>query len=197
MRMILLAIIHSNIFFITIVAAANIRSASGRKVEIEPVVAPVVEPVVEVETDEKDIIQNNNNNNNNNNKLLLSYGTQCSFAITGPKLDGCPTDGPNFDPILTKQRQSFYNEYMDGCYKHYNKNDCLNEEITRLEMNQRQPQSMVNMTNTGYMKTKAPKSLLKLLTQFWEQNKDEKDIEEWSEGSIYTVSLSDEVVDCS
>ena len=150
MRMILL------FFFITIVAATNLRSVSGRKIGAEPVVEPVVQ-----------------------------YGTQCSFAITGPKLDGCGTDS---DQILVKQRQQFYNDYMNGCYQHYNKNDCIEEELTRLEMNQRQPQSMVNMTTTGYMKTKAPASLMKLLTKFWEQNKEEKDIEEWGEGSIYTVS---------
>ena len=151
MRMILL------FFFITIVAATNLRSVSGRKIGAEPVVEPVV-----------------------------PYGTQCSFALTGPKLNGCGT-GSNADPILVKQRQQFYNDYMNGCYQHYNKNDCIEEELTRLEMNQRQPQSMVNMTTTGYMKTTAPASLMKLLTKFWEQNKEEKEIEEWGEGSIYTV----------
>ena len=112
------------------------------------------------------------------------YGTQCSFAITGPTLDGC-------DSTLLDQRQSFYDEYMEGCFNRYGKHNCMAEEKTRQEMNQRQPQSMVNMTATGYRKIKAPPSLLKLLTEFWEANKDEKAIEEWGTGSIYTVS------DCS
>ena len=78
---------------------------------------------------------------------------------------------------------------MEGCYNHYSKRNCVEEETTRLEMNERQPQSMVNMTSTGYRKTKAPASLLKLLTEFWEANKEEKEIEEWGTGSIYTVSV--------
>jgi hypothetical protein len=148
----------------TVCAAGTIRSASGK--------------VVQVEVEKEKEIQNQNNNN--------IYGTQCSFAITGPKLDGC-TSGNTASSDLTKQRQTFYNEYMNGCYNHYSRDECLDEEITRMEMNQRQPQSMINMTSTGYMKTKAPDSLMKLLTEFWEQNKDEKEIEEWNSGSIYTV----------
>jgi hypothetical protein len=148
----------------TMCAAGTIRSASGK--------------VVQVEVEKEKEIQNQNNNN--------IYGTQCSFAITGPKLDGC-TSGNTASSDLTKQRQTFYNEYMNGCYNHYSRDECLDEEITRMEMNQRQPQSMINMTSTGYMKTKAPDSLMKLLTEFWEQNKDEKEIEEWNSGSIYTV----------
>lgn len=107
------------------------------------------------------------------------FGTQCSFAITGPNLDGC-------DPSLLDHRQNFYNDYMAGCYKHYSKYKCRAEEESRLEMNVRQPQSMVNMTSTGYRKMKAPDSLLKLLTDFWEANKGRKYIEDWGDGSIYT-----------
>lgn len=109
------------------------------------------------------------------------FGTQCSFAITGPNLDGC-------DPSLLDHRQNFYNDYMAGCYEHYSKYKCRAEEESRLEMNVRQPQSMVNMTSTGYRKMKAPDSLLKLLTDFWEANKGRKYIEDWGDGSIYTVS---------
>mmetsp|Transcript_22989 Transcript_22989/g.50123 ORF Transcript_22989/g.50123 Transcript_22989/m.50123 type:complete len:433 (+) Transcript_22989:841-2139(+) len=107
------------------------------------------------------------------------YGTQCSFSITGPTLSGCESS-------VLDHRQEFYNDYMAGCYEYASKEGCDEEENTRHDMNEMQPQSMVNMTKTGYMKTKAPASLMKLLKEFWESNKDEKEIEEWGEDSIYT-----------
>jgi hypothetical protein len=107
------------------------------------------------------------------------YGTQCSFAITSETLDGC-------DPEMLDHRQKFYTDYMKGCYHYYSEEDCNGEEETRLAMNQRQPQSMVNMTATGYQKLKAPESLLKLLKDFWEANKEGKYEEDWGHGSIYT-----------
>ena len=119
-----------------------------------------------------------------NTILVLSqqheiYGTQCSFAITGPNLDAC-------DPELLDQRQSFYDEYMEGCYRNANKDVCDENEKDRLAMNARQPQSMVNMTSTGYLKLKAPDSLIHLLTEFWETNKHHKEVEEWNHGNVFT-----------
>ncbi len=107
------------------------------------------------------------------------YGTQCSFAITGPDLDGC-------DPELLDQRQSFYNDYMEGCYRNANKAICDENEQVRLAMNIRQPQSMVNMTGTGYHKLRAPDSLIHLLSNFWEANKHKKEPEEWDRGNVFT-----------
>mmetsp|Transcript_9987 Transcript_9987/g.20822 ORF Transcript_9987/g.20822 Transcript_9987/m.20822 type:complete len:496 (+) Transcript_9987:103-1590(+) len=107
------------------------------------------------------------------------YGTQCSFAITSETLDGC-------DPGMLNQRQKFYDDFMKSCFDHYSETDCLDEEEDRLAMNIRQPQSMINMTSTGYAKLKAPDSLLKLLTSFWEANKHAKKFEEWGSGNIYT-----------
>ena len=118
----------------------------------------------------------------NHEQAPVVYGTQCSFGITSPTLDGCV-------PTLLQERQLFYNHYMEGCYDHYNYQMCQAEEVSRLEMNQRQPQSMINMTATGYHKLKAPPSLIALLTNFYEQNKQNKEEEDWGDGSIYAVSF--------
>eukprot|EP00531_Pseudo-nitzschia_arenysensis_P015867 CAMPEP_0116145046 /NCGR_PEP_ID=MMETSP0329-20121206/16360_1 /TAXON_ID=697910 /ORGANISM="Pseudo-nitzschia arenysensis, Strain B593" /LENGTH=370 /DNA_ID=CAMNT_0003640577 /DNA_START=113 /DNA_END=1222 /DNA_ORIENTATION=+ len=109
----------------------------------------------------------------------IIYGTQCSFAITSGNLDGC-------DPTMLAQRQNFYDDFMQSCANHYSETACEDEEEDRLLMNIRQPQSMVNMTRTGYMKLKAPDSLKKLLTTFWEDNKAAKEVERWGSGNIYT-----------
>jgi len=108
----------------------------------------------------------------------VEYGTQCSFSITGPVLDGC-------DPSLIEQGQAFYDGYMEGCYKNANKRACKKIERDRHEMNVRQPQSMINMTESGYRKTKAPTHIVDLLTKFWETNKHRKVLEDWDPESIY------------
>jgi prolyl 4-hydroxylase len=92
--------------------------------------------------------------------------------------------------MFESPRQGVYGAYMDGCYEEYDADECDAEEEIRLAMNHRQPQSMVNLTSTGYHKVRAPDALMKLLTDFWETNMDSLVEEEWSEGNIYTVSGS-------
>eukprot|EP00535_Pseudo-nitzschia_heimii_P007192 CAMPEP_0197175064 /NCGR_PEP_ID=MMETSP1423-20130617/1386_1 /TAXON_ID=476441 /ORGANISM="Pseudo-nitzschia heimii, Strain UNC1101" /LENGTH=595 /DNA_ID=CAMNT_0042624125 /DNA_START=60 /DNA_END=1847 /DNA_ORIENTATION=- len=133
------------------------------------------------------------------------YGTQCSFAITGPILDGCGDHNDDDDDdvveVLLDDRQRFYDEYMEGCYRKYSKGDCDEEELDRHVSNRDQPRSMVNMTSTGYTKRRAPPELMKLLTSFWEVNSSRKKREEWGEASVfanhwssptYMVSVEDE-----
>ena len=107
------------------------------------------------------------------------YGTQCSFAVTSMNLDGC-------DPEILDHRQTFYDDFMESCYHHYSKEDCMDVEKTRLAMNIRQPQSMINMTSTGYRKLKAPDSLVKILSDFYETNRANKVLEDWDFGNIFT-----------
>lgn len=64
----------------------------------------------------------------------FKYGTDCSFAVH--KEDVRP------DCAIGNQRQ-LYQEYMDGCREYYSPEDCDSEETVRLEMNVRQPQSIV------------------------------------------------------
>ena len=53
-------------------------------------------------------------------------------------------------------------------------------------MSLRQPQSMQNYTSTGFKKIRAPEPLRKMLTDYWESNKDKKKGEVWSTGNTYT-----------
>jgi hypothetical protein len=112
-----------------------------------------------------------------------SYGLDCSFPIANQILNGCDSS-----TMFESPRQNVYDDFMEGCYREYDSDWCNPEEESRLAMNHRQPQSMVNLTSTGYHKVRAPDALMKLLTNFWESNKDYMVEEEWSRGSIYTVS---------
>lgn len=44
---------------------------------------------------------------------------------------------------------------------------------------------MVNYTETGFMKIKAPVELKRLLDEHWEKNKDNGSEENWGVGNIY------------
>lgn len=69
-------------------------------------------------------------------------------------------------------KQTWYDELIGGCRKSCERCDsaCVQTESDRIVMNRRQPQSMVNYTDFGIKKIKAPEALMKLLTQFWENN---------------------------
>jgi prolyl 4-hydroxylase len=53
-------------------------------------------------------------------------------------------------------------------------------------MTRRQPQSMVNYTSTGFKKMRAPPALWKLISDYWQKNKDDMKIEDWGLGNVYT-----------
>jgi len=77
---------------------------------------------------------------------------------------------------------------MQGCRDHYGDKGylCDSNEKDRIEMTLRQPQSMVNYTETGFMKIPAPKELRELLTKHWEANQEERSKENWPKANIYT-----------
>lgn len=109
------------------------------------------------------------------------YGVDCSFPIFSKEL--------NCDNL---DRKEFYDNFMEGCRKHYGKraNRCDTTETDRIEMSVRQPRSMVNYTETGFKKIKAPKNVFDLLTKHWNDNYAglfERE-EVWPVGNIY-VSL--------
>ncbi|KAL7450256.1 hypothetical protein ACHAWC_002198 [Mediolabrus comicus] len=60
--------------------------------------------------------------------------------------------------------------------------------ITRLDMNARQPQSMLNYTELGFSKIKAPKKLFTAIKKFWDDNNGvvNEEPEEWDAGNTYT-----------
>ena len=79
-------------------------------------------------------------------------------------------------------RQLFYDENIQGCVDFYQSTRCLTNEKVRVEMSLRQPKGMVNYTETGYTKIKAPQEVMDLLLEFWEANKDKAKSEKWAKG---------------
>jgi len=79
---------------------------------------------------------------------------------------------------------------MEGCRHHYaeSASDCDETEVERLEMNARQPPSMVNYTELGFSKVKAPKKVFAALVKFWEENSGiaNEQPEAWDSGNTYT-----------
>lgn len=107
------------------------------------------------------------------------YGLDCSFPIHS-KENSCGD--------LLGDRQSFYEDYIEGCRQHYGPKKgsrCDQSEADRLVMSKRQPQSMVNYTDTGFKKIKAPEAVMKLIREHWERNKDKKSKEAWPMGNTY------------
>ncbi|GAX21453.1 hypothetical protein FisN_10Hu032 [Fistulifera solaris] len=107
-----------------------------------------------------------------------SYGVDCSFPIHGKDFR-CGD--------LLGDRHNFYEHFMEGCRKHYGSkaNRCDVTENDRIAMSIRQPQSMVNFTDAGFMKIKAPTEVMSLLTQHWETNKANMKEEKWAAGNVY------------
>ena len=107
-----------------------------------------------------------------------SYGVDCSFPVHSKEFK-CGD--------LLGDRQSVYEEFMEGCRQHYGSkaNRCDITEEDRIAMSIRQPQSMVNYTETGFMKIKAPTEVMNLLTQHWETNKANMKEEKWAVGNVY------------
>jgi hypothetical protein len=96
------------------------------------------------------------------------YGVDCSFPIHSKEWRCGDTLG---------NRNPMYEDFMEGCRKKYGRKGaarCDQTENDRIEMNVRQPQSMVNYTSTGFMKIRAPKEVQELLKNHWEMNKDSK-----------------------
>lgn len=82
-------------------------------------------------------------------------------------------------------KQAFYENLIQGCTDHYGKigSRCRFNEIDRVRMSLRQPNSMVNYTKYGYTKIRAPEAVYKLVREFWEKNKDKEYVEEWPPGN--------------
>ena len=88
-------------------------------------------------------------------------------------------------------RQKFYDDFLEGCKAYYGKyaSACQSTEDSRIDMTLRQPESMQNYTDTGFKKIKTPETIWKLVTDFWEHNKDKKQNENWSKGEGETIMI--------
>ena len=67
----------------------------------------------------------------------LEYGVDVSFPMHYP-------DVLEADKNPLGDRQSFYNDFLNGCVEHFGKQGqrCVQTEADRIEMSLRQPQSM-------------------------------------------------------
>ena len=110
------------------------------------------------------------------------YGVDCSFPIHHENHWSCGN--------LLGNRSQIYHNFMEGCHEYYRSKHqasrCDGTEADRLEMSLRQPQSMVNYTQTGYKKIRAPKRFYDLLLQHWNTNQGKKSQEQWFVGNTYT-----------
>jgi prolyl 4-hydroxylase len=110
----------------------------------------------------------------------VDYGLDCSFPVHGVE-SSCGD--------LLGDRKAIYDEFMDGCREKWGAKGaarCDSNELDRLEMSRRQPQSMVNYTETGFKKIRAPKPLWDLINDYWQKNKSKRVEENWGIGNIYT-----------
>lgn len=130
------------------------------------------------------------------------YGLDCSFPM---HYDNVTTNYPwlphNVDPSIPTpdeyknmpiqplgNRQDLYSDMIDGCRQHYGAKaeQCIIHERDRVDMNLRQPQSMINYTETGFQVIKAPENVWKLLKDFWDANHGKEEPEQWPAGNTYT-----------
>lgn len=110
--------------------------------------------------------------------LGADYGPDCSFPIHHKELS-CGD--------LLGDRTAFYENYIEGCRKFYGKKGarCDFTEEERIRMSRRQPKSMVNYTDTGFKKIKAPTAVMDLINSHWLANKDRQTQEVWPMGNTY------------
>lgn len=135
----------------------------------------------------------------------LSYGVDVSFPIHNAKVstnypwlphnvhaDTHPTPSEYKDmPIQPLGNvQERYDEFIKGCHEYYPRfaRSCDITESDRIAMSLRQPASMQNYTQVGFQKIKTPPAVWKLISEFWEANKDKQNWspENWGKGNTYT-----------
>uniref|UniRef100_A0A7S2A5Z6 Fe2OG dioxygenase domain-containing protein n=1 Tax=Trieres chinensis TaxID=1514140 RepID=A0A7S2A5Z6_TRICV len=109
------------------------------------------------------------------------YGVDVSFPIHHAELEPATTN-----PL--GDRAAFYNDLLRGCRDHYGRRGgaCDSTEDGRIAMALRQPRAMQNYTEMGFKKIRAPQAVFKLISEFWERNKDRASPEKWSVGNTYT-----------
>jgi prolyl 4-hydroxylase len=95
------------------------------------------------------------------------------------------------NPLGGMEKNNFYNEFINGCRENYAPDGhlCDITEEERIEMNLRQPAGMVNYTELGFAKVRAPDDLVNALTHFWTTNhRSPHNIpnEIWPRGNTYT-----------
>ena len=62
----------------------------------------------------------------------------------------------------------------------------FSNELDRVAMTLRQPQSMTNYTSVGFKKIRAPEAVFSLIKTFWDRNSEKQKPENWGVGNTYT-----------
>lgn len=104
--------------------------------------------------------------------VFTDYGVDTSYAIHHP-----------LNPKTYWGQQ--YEKMMAGCYEKFGRNQCLANDMARIEMNLDQPRTQHNYTDIGFKKIKAPKKLMDIILAFYNPNKGKETPEKWPPGSIY------------
>eukprot|EP00586_Coscinodiscus_wailesii_P021655 CAMPEP_0172519102 /NCGR_PEP_ID=MMETSP1066-20121228/291217_1 /TAXON_ID=671091 /ORGANISM="Coscinodiscus wailesii, Strain CCMP2513" /LENGTH=458 /DNA_ID=CAMNT_0013301621 /DNA_START=103 /DNA_END=1476 /DNA_ORIENTATION=- len=133
----------------------------------------------------------------------IDYGVDVSFPIhhekastnyawlphnVEPKNNPIPDEYKDMPIQHLPDRQTFYQDFLQGCIDYYGDRGsaCIETERDRVAMSLRQPQSMVNYTDIGFKKIRAPEKLFNLLSSYWEKNKGNQKEERWNTGNTYT-----------
>lgn len=88
--------------------------------------------------------------------------------------------------------QARHDAYIKACVDWNNQKSnglgesCLLGELSRIDLLQRQPKAMINFTETGFTKLRAPEHLVQKLKKFFDDNKENQTRERWSTADIHT-----------
>lgn len=101
----------------------------------------------------------------------VEYGLGCSFPMESEEF--------TCDDSLLGDRRSVYRTYLNGCNRFFGQVACDQEESRRLQDNSIKPQSMVNFTEVGFQKTRAPTQVYDMIRRHWEAHKLDNQTEWW------------------
>ena len=129
---------------------------------------------------------------------LVDYGVDVSYPMHHAQVSqNYPWLPHNLDPTLEVPEehkgqpiqhlgnvQAFYDKLIDDCDTFYGDKGyiCHETERDRILMNRRQIQSMINYTQMGFTKMRAPPEVFELLQSFWTNNRHRAVKEDWSAG---------------
>lgn len=119
------------------------------------------------------------------NDVYYTAFDSASWAVTSNELSS----------MLGPDKQVLYDSFIDGCnfaifkgnqtdMEVNNGRECASQDKYRQRMNKDQPTSVYNFTKKGYQKIKAPASVMDVILEFWNKNR-EKAIIEWKDINVY------------